>query len=117
MEAAHRHVVPRTLAYAAAAYGQNPRALGEILIALVLGGEEQEWALDEGQRAIVAMCREEVAERERVREQARERKARERKARERRARPSARDEEALARDEEALDPASTTTEGERTIWP
>lgn len=93
MEPAHRHVVPRTLAYAAAAYGQNPRALGEILIALVLGGEGREGALDEGQRAIVAMCREEVAERERVREQARERKARERRARERRARPSARDEE------------------------
>lgn len=87
MEPAHRHVVPRTLAYAAAAYGQNPRALGEILIALVLGGEGRERALDEGQRAIVAMCREEVAERERIREQARERKARER-----RARPSARDE-------------------------
>ncbi len=92
MEPAHRHVVPRTLAHAAAAYGQNPRALGEILIVLVFGGEERERALDEGQRAIVAMCREEVAERWRAR-----------------AHPSAQDEEATAGA-----PASTT---ERTIWP
>lgn len=76
MELSRKYVVPRTLAYAAAAYGRNPRALGEILAALVLGGEAREKALDEGQRAIVDMCREEVAERERVREQARERKAR-----------------------------------------
>lgn len=76
MELSRKYVVPRTLAYAAAVYGRNPRALGEILAALVLGGEAREKALDEGQRAIVDMCREEVAERERVREQARERKAR-----------------------------------------
>lgn len=76
MELSRKYVVPRTLAYAAAAYGRNPRALGEILAALVLGGEVREKALDEGQRAIVDMCREEVAERERAREQARERKAR-----------------------------------------
>lgn len=79
METAQRYVVPRTLAYAAEAYAGKPKALGEILAALVLGGEAREKALDEVQRAIVAMCRAEVAERERCREQSRERKARQRR--------------------------------------
>ena len=51
---ATRNMVPKTLAYAAKAYAKNPKKLGEIGLALVNGSDAK---LDEGQRVVLAMCR------------------------------------------------------------
>ena len=70
---ATRNMVPKTLDYAAKAYAENPNKLGEIVLALVNGSDAK---LDEGQRVVLAMCRDELAEKERQRELARDRKRR-----------------------------------------
>lgn len=72
-------LVPRCLAHAAAAYARRPAKLGEVVLALV-GGEYAPKSLDEGQTVVVALCREELAERSARRAAARERKAKWREA-------------------------------------
>ena len=61
-----RCIIPRTLQHAAHVYEREPRKLGEVLIALATGRGEQ--SLDKAQRVLVAICREELSDRERQRE-------------------------------------------------
>lgn len=61
-----RFLIPRTLQHAAHVYEREPRKLGEVLIALATGRGEQ--SLDKAQRVLVAICREELSDRERQRE-------------------------------------------------
>jgi hypothetical protein len=72
-------IVPRCLAYAAAAYARKPAKLGEIVLALV-GGECAPKCLDEGQTVVLTICREELAAAAARRESARLRRARSRAA-------------------------------------
>lgn len=69
-------VLPRAIAHAAEAYAKCPKKLGEVVIALVAGGEGR--GLDEGQRVVLSLCREEIDERLARRRAEAERKARSR---------------------------------------
>lgn len=66
-------MVPKVLELAAKT-SRDPKWVGEIVLALADGGEGA--GLDKGQRAILAMCRQELAERDEARAAARERKRR-----------------------------------------
>lgn len=69
--------LPRALRVAAATFADQPRFLGEILVALYADGRRAK--LTDVQRFIVAECREEIAERLRRRAAETERKRRQRK--------------------------------------
>ncbi len=67
-------VVPRALVHAARVYAKNPKKLGEIVLALVGGGDAPR-GLDEGQAVTLALCREELEDADARRRAERERKA------------------------------------------
>lgn len=60
-------LVPKTLAYAAKAYGKNPKKLGEVVLAIC---GQTGLKLDEGQQVVVAICRGELEDRAEVRARA-----------------------------------------------
>ncbi len=69
-----KDIMPNALRLAAAGC-DDPKWIGEVLLALCGRGAK----LDRGQKVVLAMCRAEIEERRRAREQAAERKRRWRK--------------------------------------